>query len=78
METIAKIPRHYVLQTFVGILTITLLMVSSSSRYSLEASSEPWPKFTDVRFVTLDVNSKPINGAKKFHVSLSETGTLFN
>lgn len=80
MRSIAKISRRYMLQTVLGlfILTLPFLMVSYQSQTSLEASSDPLPKFTDVRFVTLDLKSKPIQGVKIFYVPLSESSTLFN
>lgn len=78
MGSIAKILRRYVLRVALGFLTITSLMVSSPSQESLEASSDPLPNFTDVRIVTLDVNSKPFHGVKIFYVPLCKTSTLFN
>jgi hypothetical protein len=77
MGNIAEFPRRYVLQIILGLLSITLL-IAIPIQHSMEANPDPLPKFTDVRFVTLDLNSKPIQGVKIFYVPLSESSTLFN
>jgi hypothetical protein len=77
MGNIAEIPRRYVLQIIFGLLSI-ILLIAIPIQHSEEASPDPLTKFTDVRFVTFDLSSKPIQGVKIYYVPLSQTSTLFN
>ncbi len=76
MDKLANPPELSIRLGILGLGTLGLLIAFTFGIHQLRIDSNKEPRFTDVRIVHLQLNTKPAKGVKIFYVPRNETSTF--
>lgn len=76
MRKLATPPRMYVTQGILALIILGVLMAFTPCFQPSGMDPNSEPRFSDIRIVELQVNTKPSQGVKIHHVPRDETSTF--